>query len=100
MILLNSNLLDEVKKTHPHLTSATDRFRTLVEAALWDTPQDVKNTFGRHADWVSPFWIIDVGGKKGARIILQANYRQKIVLIKKIWLNHDEYMSWSKETKK
>ncbi len=59
--------------------------------------KDIKNSFGRHADYVAPFWIIDVGGKAGARIIVKVDYQKKVVRIERIWMNHRDYMRWSKQ---
>jgi mRNA-degrading endonuclease HigB of HigAB toxin-antitoxin module len=100
MIFLNKPLLEDYKKMYPHLASAVDRFIVITEKAQWKTPQDIKDSFGRHADYVAPFWIIDVGGKAGIRIILKVQYQEKMIKVERIWINHDEYMRWSRLARK
>jgi len=100
MILLNKPLLEDYNKAYPHLTTAINRFTTIVEQSIWATPQDIKDSFGRHADYVAPFWIIDIGGKAGARIILKVDHQKKVVRIERIWMDHRDYMLWSKSIRK
>jgi mRNA interferase HigB len=70
---------------------------TLVQAADWSSPQDVKNDFGRTVDFISDNRVIfDIGGNK-YRLIVHVAYRFKRVLIKFVG-THEEYDQINPET--
>ena len=100
MILENELLLDDYMRAYPHLSTAINRFATIVKASRWTLPQHIKNSFGRHADYLAPFWIIDVGGKAVARVIIRVDFSGNAVKIERIWMDHHEYMRWSKKLRK
>ncbi len=100
MLLLNKPLLDDCKKRHAHLGSAIERFILIVESARWMVPGDIKDSFGRHSDQVGPYWCMDIGGKKGARVIVAVQFSRGTVVIDRIFTNHARYMLWTKEIRK
>jgi len=99
MKIMNKNLLEDCKREHSYLISKITRFIAIVETMQWTSPQDVRNTFGRHADQVKGYWIIDIGGKKGARVLLVIQFDESVVIVQKIWTDHNEYMQWSKRVR-
>lgn len=89
MQLLNTLALDEFKQKHPDARVPLDAWRKEVEAANWQTPQDIKNRY-RHADFLSKNRVIfDIKGN-GYRLVAVVRYIQKMVVVE--WLGtHSEY---------
>ncbi len=97
MNLLGKSILEDCKQRHSNLVSAIDRFIAIVEAAEWKKPLEVRDSFGRHVDVVGDYWIVDVGGKAGARVILVMQFQKGVVIIDRVFTDHDCYMKWSNE---
>ena len=94
--LAGKPLIEDCKKRHAHLRMRLDAFVRTVEHASWQTPIDLKGSFG-NADPVASFYIIDVGGKKGARIIVTIRFIEQKVIVVRIFTDHDEYERWSRK---
>jgi mRNA interferase HigB len=90
MRVQNKEKLDSFKKKHPTIASAINRWVTIVEAADWKNPSDVKKTFGVNVDFVGKQVVFDIGGNK-ARVIAKIVYGiLQIVNITHV-LDHAEY---------
>ncbi|MGE3682724.1 MAG: type II toxin-antitoxin system HigB family toxin [Bdellovibrionales bacterium] len=90
MRLHNKEKLDLFKRKHPTLVSAVNRWVTIVEAADWKNPSDVKRTFGVNVDFVGKQVVFDVGGNK-ARVVAKVVYGiLQIVNVTDV-LDHKEY---------
>jgi mRNA interferase HigB len=90
MRVQNKEKLDTFSRKHPAITSALNRWVTIVEAANWKNPTDVKSTFGVNVDFVGKQVVFDVGGNK-ARIIAKTIYGVlQIVNITHV-LDHADY---------
>lgn len=98
MKLLGKPLIDECKKRHPTLRLKLDALVKYIEAATWKTPVDLKATLGS-ADPIGRFYAIDVGGKKGARLIILIQFEKETVVVERIFTDHDQYMKWTNKSK-
>lgn len=96
--LLGRQTIEECQKEHARFRNRLDRFVQTVENASWKTPVDLKATLPS-ADPVADFYAIDIGGKKGIRIIIVVRFVQQFVLVHRIFTDHDEYVKWSNKTK-
>jgi mRNA-degrading endonuclease HigB of HigAB toxin-antitoxin module len=92
--LLGKNLIDDCKKSHPTLRKKLDSFCLAVEKATWNTPVDLKATFAS-ADPVGDYYAIDVGGKKGARVIILIQFAKLTVMVVRVFVDHKEYSDWT-----
>lgn len=90
MRVQNKEKLDNFRTIYPALKNAINRWVSIVEAAQWKTPNDVKNTFGANVDFVGKQVVFDIGGNK-ARIIAKILYGIiQIVNVTHV-LDHAEY---------
>lgn len=89
MRLLGKNVIDEFQQKHPTSRKALDRWIKLIEAAEFQTPQDVKKIFGGSVDFVGRQTVFDVGGNK-VRAITKISYGVKVLLVTHV-LTHPEY---------
>jgi mRNA interferase HigB len=87
--LLGKSIIDRFKSKHSASRHALDRWVKLIEATNFDRPQDVKQLFGVHVDFVGNQAVFDVGGNK-VRAITKIEYGIKIILVTHI-LTHAEY---------
>ena len=89
MKLLGKNLIHDFKQKHSNCRKALDRTVQMIEGAIWNSPSDVKQTFGVNVDFVGKQTVFDSGGNK-ARLITKIQFPLKIVLITHV-LDHSEY---------
>jgi len=90
MRVQNKEKLDTFKTKYPALKNAINRWVSIVEAADWKTPSDVKSTFGVNVDFVGKQVVFDIGGNK-ARIIAKIVYGVLQIVNVSHVLDHAEY---------
>ena len=73
---------------HPPARKSLGRWQELTAAASWQTPAEMKQTFGS-ADIVGPRTIFNIGGNK-YRLIALINYPVQLVVVEEV-LTHSEY---------
>jgi mRNA interferase HigB len=98
VLLLGKPILEDCKREHANFRDQLNAFEATVEKASWKTPIDLKSTLPS-ADQVGEFYVIDVGGKKGIRVIIVVQFVKQTVLIERIFTDHDAYQKWSIQTK-
>jgi len=95
--VLGKNLIEECQARHPTLRAKLNAFVATVEGGSWKRPVDPKCALGS-ADRVGCYYAIDVGGKKGARVVILVQFSEGTIIIHRIFTDHDEYMRWSQRT--
>ncbi len=94
MDLLGKPKIEDCKRDHADLRDKLDAFVAVVEAGQWRSPVDLQNALGR-PDKVGPYYVFEVGGKKGARVSMVIQFIKQTVLINEVFTDHEEYMKWS-----
>ena len=95
MRLLGKEMLEDFKIKHSDARSQIDSWRSEVEDAKWNDPHDIKNKYKKASILKKCQVIFDICGNK-YRILTKINYKNLIVLIKKVG-THDEYDKWEIE---
>ncbi len=89
MQVIAKRTLREFWARHPQSEMPLRAWFGLVDKALWDGPQDVKDIFGTTVDFIADNRVIfDIGGNK-YRLIVHISYRYKRVLVKFIGTHRD-----------
>ena len=92
MTLLGKKLLYDFKEEHADARSQIESWETEVEEVQWNTPHDLKKRYPK-ASLKKDQVVFDLCWNK-YRLLVQVNYRNGIVLIKKIG-THKEYDNWN-----
>lgn len=89
MQLLNVVALDHFKRDHADARASLDVWRSEVEAAQWNTPQDIKNRY-RSADFLAKDRVIFNIKGNSYRLIVVVKYSMGMVVVE--WVGtHSEY---------
>jgi len=92
MKLLGKKLLRDFKQRHTDARSQIDSWEAEVEEAKWGSPHDLKRRYPKASFPGNQQAIFDICRNK-YRLLVQVNYKNEIVLIKKIG-THKEYDRW------
>lgn len=92
MKLLGKKLLHDFKEKYADARSQIESWEAEVEEAQWNTPHDLKSKYQRASLIGNQEVIFNICGNK-YRLWVQVNYKNKIVLTKKIG-THKEYDGW------
>ncbi len=93
MNLLGKKQLHDFKAKHADARSHIDAWAAEVEEAQWATPQHVKDRYSKARFLSNQQVVFKICGNK-YRLLVQVNYKNKIVLVKKIG-THKEYDTWN-----
>lgn len=93
MKLLNKKLLSDFKEEHVDARSQIESWGAEVEEAQWNTPHDLKTRYPKASLLGDQHVVFDFCWNK-YRLLAQVNYKNSIVLVKKIG-THKEYDNWS-----
>jgi mRNA interferase HigB len=92
MKLIGKKLLQEFKEKHADARSQIESWEAEAEEAQWNTPHDLKSRYPKASIIKDQQVVFDICGNK-YRLLTQVNYKNNIVLIKKIG-THKEYDNW------
>jgi mRNA interferase HigB len=92
MRLLGKKILTKFKENYADSRSQIDSWIAEAEGAQWDTPHDLKRKYPKASLPGDQQVIFNICGNK-YRLLVKVNYKNKIVLAKKID-KHDEYTNW------
>ena len=92
MKLLGRKLLHGFKETHNDAKSQIESWEAEVEEAGWNTPHELKSRYSKASILKNQNVVFDICGNK-YRLWVKVNYKNKLVLIKKIG-THNEYEKW------
>lgn len=93
MKLLGRKLLHDFKEAYVDARSQIESWEAEVEEAQWSTPHDLKKRYPKASLVKDQQAVFDLCWNK-YRLLVQVNYRNGIVLIKKIG-THKEYDNWN-----
>ena len=88
MRIAGEDRIVQFARNYPNTRSALNRWVSVVEAADWKSPADMKKTF-RSADLVGDQVVFNAGGNK-CRLIALLHYRSRYGLVQQV-LTHPEY---------
>ena len=92
MKLLGKTLLHDFKEKHADARSQIESWEAEVDKAQWYTPHDLKKRYPKASIVKDQQVIFDICKNK-YRLLVLVNYKNRIVLIKKIG-THKEYDNW------
>ncbi len=92
MKILGKKITHDFKQKHSDARSQLDLWEAEVEEARWDTPLDLKMRYPQASLLSNQQVIFDICNNK-YRLWIRVNYKNQIVLIKKIG-THKEYNRW------
>ena len=92
MKLLGKKVLYDFKEKHADARSQIESWEAEVEEAQWNNPYDLKYRYPKASLVGNQQVIFDICRNK-YRLLTQVNYKNSIVLIKKIG-THKEYDNW------
>lgn len=93
MKLIGKKLLHDFKEKHADARSQIDSWEAEVEEVQWNTPLDLKKRYLKASLVRNQHVIFHICGNK-YRLLVQVNYKNGMVLIKKIG-THKEYDNWN-----
>ncbi len=93
MILLNIKVLHDFKITHDDARSQIESWEVEVKESQWSTPHELKRRYSKASIIKDKHVVFDFCWNK-YRLWVQVDYRNGIVLVKKIG-THKEYDSWN-----
>jgi len=93
MKLLGKITLQNFIKKYPDSKSQIESWEFEIEDAQWDNPHEMKNRYPKASLLKNQQIIFNICGNK-YRLWVQINYKNKIVLIKKVG-THKEYDNWN-----
>lgn len=94
MKIVGRVILENFKEKHSEVNSQIDAWYTEAKAANWAKPLDVKQRYSTASILPNDQIVFNLKGNK-YRLLVQINYTNKIVLVKKVG-THKEYMKWGK----
>ena len=92
MKLIGKKLLHEFKEKHADARSQIESWEAEAEEAQWQTPHELKGRYPKASLIKNQQVVFDICRNK-YRLLTQINYKNSIVLIKKIG-THKEYDNW------
>lgn len=92
MKLLAKKITQDFKERHTDAKSSIDSWEAEVENAKWQTPHELKERYRKASLVKNQHVVFDICHNK-YRILVQINYKNQIVLIKKVG-THKEYDNW------
>lgn len=92
MKLIGKKLLQEFKEKHADARSQIESWEAEAEEAQWQTPHELKGRYPKASLIKNQQAVFDICRNK-YRLLTQINYKNSIVLIKKIG-THKEYDNW------
>lgn len=92
MNLLGKKLLYDFKEKHADARSHIDSWEAEVEEAQWAAPHNLKARYPKASILSNQQVVFNICGNK-YRLLAQVNYKNNIVLVKKIG-THKEYDNW------
>lgn len=93
MKILGKKIMYDFKKNHDGARSQLDSWEAEVNEAQWETPHDLKRRYPKASLLKGQHVIFDINNNRH-RLLVQVNYKNSIVLVKKIG-THKEYDRWS-----
>ncbi|MFA6294886.1 MAG: type II toxin-antitoxin system HigB family toxin [Candidatus Paceibacterota bacterium] len=93
MKLLGKITLQNFIKKYPDSKSQIESWEFEIEDVKWDNPHEMKNRYPKASLLKNQQIIFNICGNK-YRLWVQINYKNKIVLIKKVG-THKEYDNWN-----
>lgn len=94
MKIVGKIMIEKFKGKHAEVSSQIDAWYAEVSSADWVKPLDIKQRYSTASILPNDYVVFNLKGNK-YRLLVQVNYKNKIVLIKKIG-THSEYINWSK----
>ena len=88
MRVIRRSALEQFWGRHPDAKTSLESWFTVVRAAHWQTPADMRRTYP-HADLVGRRTVFNIAGNK-YRLIARVNYQAQIVFVLYL-LTHTEY---------
>ena len=92
MKLLGKKPLNDFKQKHADIRSQIESWEAEVEEAKWGTPQELKERYPKASLLINQQVVFDFCRNK-YRLLTLVNYKNGIVLVKKI-STHKEYNNW------
>lgn len=92
MDLLGKQILHDFKEKHADSRSKLESWEAEIKDAQWSTPHELKGRYPKASLVKDQQVFFDICGNK-YRLWARVNYKNKIVLIKKIG-THKEYDNW------
>ena len=80
------------KKKHSDARSQIDSWEAEVDNAEWENTQDIKQRYAQASFLAKNNVVFNIKGNR-YRLLVQVNYKNKIVLVKKVG-THEEYSKW------
>ncbi len=93
MRLLGKPTLHDFKEKHADAQQQIDSWEKEVEEAEWETPNELKCRYPKASILKDRHIVFDLCKNK-YRLLVQINYKNQIILIKKIG-THKEYDKWN-----
>jgi len=93
MKLIGKQLLQDFVEKHAEAQSQVESWQAEVEETQWSTPHELKRRYPKTSILKDQHVIFDICRNK-YRLWVRVNYKNKIVLIKKIG-THKEYEKWN-----
>jgi mRNA interferase HigB len=93
MKLIGKQILNDFKERHTEARPQIESWEAEVEEAQWNTPVDLKHRYPKASILKGQRVVFDICWNK-YRLLAQVNYKNKIVLVKKIG-THKEYDNWN-----
>ena len=98
MRLLGKNVLVKFKHKHADIRSQIESWEAEIREAKWSTPQKLKERYPKASILKNQQVIFDYCRNK-YRLLAMVNYKNGIILIKKIG-EHKEYNNWGNRISK
>ena len=92
MKIIGRKKLFEFKKKHSDACSQIDSWEAETKDAEWQTTKDIKRRYAHASFMANNHVVFNIKGNR-YRLLVQVNYTNKVVLIKKIG-THEEYSKW------
>jgi mRNA interferase HigB len=92
MKTIGKEKLNNFKRKHSNASSQIDSWIAEVEEATWNTPQDIKRRYASASILANYNVVFNLKGNS-YRLLVQVNYKNKIVLVKKVG-THKDYETW------
>ena len=92
MKLLGKKLLYDFKAGHADARPQIESWEAEVEEVQWNSPHDLKKKYPKASLLKNQHVVFNICWKK-YRLLVQVNYKNRVVLTKKIG-THKEYDNW------
>lgn len=89
MQIIGSKILDDFKKSHSIVRSSLNSWIKEVEAADWNTSQDIKDRYANASFLENNMMFFNIKGNH-YRLLVKLDYQRHLVLV--VWIGtHAEY---------